>query len=60
MVAVRMLLGARDVNYSLGGLFKAYDWRQERKAGRGEQVKRLRDYRRKAPRAREKEYFWAA
>ena len=44
----------------LGGLFKAYDWQQERKARHWEQVKQKREYRRKAPRAREKEYFWAA
>ena len=43
-----------------GAIFKLQDWADERKARHWEQVKREREYRRKAPRAREKEYFWAA
>lgn len=60
MIEAMILFGTLGVICILGGLFKAYDWQQERKATHWEQVKRMREYRRKAPRAREKENFWAA
>ena len=60
MVEAMILFGTLGVICILGGLFKVYDWQQERKARHWEQVKRMREYRRKAPRAREKEHFWAA
>ena len=60
MVEAMILFGTLGVICILGGLFKAYDLQQERKARHWEQVKRMREYRRKAPRARAKEDFWAA
>ena len=60
MVEAMILFGTLGVICILGGLFKVYDWQQERKERHWEQIKRMREYRRKAPRARGKENFWAA
>ena len=60
MVESMILFGALGFLGILGGLLKVYDGQQERNARHWGQVKGMREYRRKAPRAREKEYFWAA
>ena len=60
MVEAMILFGTLGVICILGGAFKLYDWQQERKERHWEQIKRMREYRRKDPRARGKENFWAA